>query len=46
MEEYAEIKLLLSTDFDGDITMEGIKRATWLDISEKRNGLLRGLKRC
>ena len=45
MEEYAEIKLLLSTDFDGDITMEGIKRATWLDISEKAKWPVEGTKK-
>ncbi|EEF89858.1 hypothetical protein BACCELL_02526, partial [Bacteroides cellulosilyticus DSM 14838] len=45
LEEYAEIKLLLSTDFDGDITMEGIKRATWLDISEKAKWPVEGTKK-
>lgn len=35
LEDYAEIKLLLSTDFKGDMTMEGIKAATWTDISDK-----------
>lgn len=35
LEEYANIRLMLSTDFDGDITMEGIRRAVWTDISDK-----------